>query len=423
MQIDRSGILEKIPRLQDGLRNAQNEEQPDSAKVGLLRAIDALDYYQRVILSGEALASVTRFGSDANDMLDHLRAVEQELSAAIDCLLLSPECSLIADLEEQRHYLRAAIRAAINGPRGASAQTGSRSRGGLAAPPLPRKRVWVSEGGPRRMDSVLFGASAPAAVRAGQSFVVRFVAYRQADEDSVRRRLQDAGPDRSLHLGGDSSVFAPGSKIRVVLDGRPDVVGDKYEPEFAWTGTPVFLSFSAKVTDNWRGPSLVLKFLVFLEGIIVAKVSLELREGKATPEIKQTVGQQFAKTAFASYASADRARVLDRIASIRIAAGIDVFVDCLDLSPNEPWKRRLESEIAERELFMLFWSNSARNSGWVRWETDRAYDRKGIDGMQLHPLENGVKTPRKLRGIHVADPYVDLRTASLVSRPTIQSGG
>jgi len=65
---------------------------------------------------------------------------------------------------------------------------------------------------------------------------------------------------------------------------------------------------------------------------------------------------------------------------------------------------------------MLFWSRAASRSRWVTWEWQRALDRKGLDALQIHPLDNGIPVPRDLESVHVGDPYMDLRAANAARR-------
>jgi hypothetical protein len=136
------------------------------------------------------------------------------------------------------------------------------------------------------------------------------------------------------------------------------------------------------------------------------------------PAPRRTARAALAKSAFASYSSKDRERVIDRVAAIRIAAKVDVFLDCHDLNPGEAWEPRLARAIDGCDTFLLFWSDAAAMSPWVQWEWRRALVKPGIEGMQFHPLANGVKPPRELAAIHLGDPYMDLRAAERVRRVT-----
>lgn len=125
----------------------------------------------------------------------------------------------------------------------------------------------------------------------------------------------------------------------------------------------------------------------------------------------QTAKIEAARTAFASYASTDRDRVLDRVAAVRISAGLDVFLDCLSLHPGEAWKQRLADEIRERDLFLLFWTAAAAGSEWVTWEWQTALAAKGKNGLQVHPLESGIAPPEQLKDLHFGDVMMLIRDA------------
>jgi TIR domain len=101
------------------------------------------------------------------------------------------------------------------------------------------------------------------------------------------------------------------------------------------------------------------------------------------------VGATLPQSIYASYASRDRETVLDRLDVIRFF-GIDVLVDCLDLVPNEPWKTALKREIAARKLFLLFCSEAAKKSAWVRRECRQAIVGLQVEPICVRPLETGV---------------------------------
>jgi len=111
----------------------------------------------------------------------------------------------------------------------------------------------------------------------------------------------------------------------------------------------------------------------------------------------------------------DRARVLDRVAAIQIAAGVEVFMDCISLRPGKRWRERIAGEISKREVFMLFWSEAAAKSRWVAWEWRQALDTVGLDAIQAHPLDPWPKAPlpTELSSLHMGDPLMAVRESAL----------
>jgi hypothetical protein len=235
--------------------------------------------------------------------------------------------------------------------------------------------------------------------------------------------LAQAAPGARLAMAPKQGGLLRGTEVEIVLeaggliiDGTPGRAAQR----LAWDGRPQILEFLVQVPANDAAEAAsktVLRFYVRLAGVVLVRVLFELeigtRQSASTAPQREVVGKRMPTTAFASYSSLDRPRVLDRVAAIRIAAGMDVFLDCMDLNPSECWEPRLQEEIDRRDIFILFWSKAAAQSRWVTWEWERALSAKGADAMQIQPLENGVQPPRSLRELHMADPYVDLRQAEL----------
>lgn len=181
-----------------------------------------------------------------------------------------------------------------------------------------------------------------------------------------------------------------------------------------WDGQTQYLEFGVQIPADAAPRSAVLKFEVYIGEVMLVRMLLEIEiaatsNGTTADQASKVHASRIPCSAFASYSSQDRLRVLDRVAAIRIAAGIDVFLDCMDLNPSEEWEPRLCKEIERRDLFILFWSQAAAKSRWVTWEWEHALQLKGKNAMQVQPLENGVAPPRRLRSVHVADPSMDVR--------------
>jgi hypothetical protein len=258
---------------------------------------------------------------------------------------------------------------------------------------------------------VQLGASAPAACPPGDEFTARFVAYPPGDEAEVDVLLRKLSPRSESSLGLQHCMWKPGTTVRVALAGKGLAI-DPPAQDFIWQGTRVLLAFDVTVPQATPEGNVVLKFDVSIDGITVARLRMDLalRAGadKGAPRSAET---RAASSAFASYSSVDRQRVLDRVAALRISAGMDIFLDCLSLHPGEHWEPRLEDEIRRRDLFLLFWSRPASESKWVEWEWRKALADGKKDYMEIHPLENGVKPPKELRYLHFADPAMAVRAA------------
>ena len=248
-------------------------------------------------------------------------------------------------------------------------------------------------------EPVCLGASAPRQVKPGDEFTARFVAYTAEHEGEIRATLAELSPRSESHLNIKSCQWRPGTQFSVRLVARNLSVSPE-EQTLAWDGSKALVEFDVAVPEAAALVTTVLKFDVLIEGITVAMLRLDLEVARETSAEAAQASGSAARTAFASYSSQDRQRVLDRIDAMRIAAGLDIFLDCLSLKPSEQWKRRLDGEIRERDLFMLFWSAAAAQSPWVEWEWREALALKGLEAMQIQPLENDVKPPPELEVLH-----------------------
>jgi TIR domain len=124
-----------------------------------------------------------------------------------------------------------------------------------------------------------------------------------------------------------------------------------------------------------------------------------------------------APSAFASYATIDRAEVIRRVQGIRAwQPGLDIFVDFHSLYVGEFRRERILEEIRKRDRFLLFWSSAARESKEVEYEWRAALEEHGIGVITPVPLQppDEVSPPVELGALHFGDYYLEyLRYARL----------
>lgn len=261
-------------------------------------------------------------------------------------------------------------------------------------------------------EPLLLGVSAPRAVRPSDIFTARFVAYIKSSEEEVKQELLELSRGRSeSYMGVESCRWELDTHVIVKLSGKHLKVNPS-ESEFIWKGERNFVNFVVEVLADDSEKWTVLIYEVFIDGIRIAFIPLDLEiKSSIKSEQRNIVVIEPAHTAFASYASLDRIRVLDRVAAVRISAGLDIFMDCLSLHPGEEWKLRLEKEISVRDIFLLFWSKNALNSEWVKWEWKKALQQKDESAIQLHPLQtvSEAPPPEELKKFHFGDIYMIVR--------------
>ncbi len=116
-------------------------------------------------------------------------------------------------------------------------------------------------------------------------------------------------------------------------------------------------------------------------------------------------------TAFASYASEDRATVLRCIAGLTKAAPhLDVFIDVASIRSGEDWQRKLFSVIATSDIFYLFWSAAASKSEWVEREWRTALAKRGLKFIDPFPLVSPelIPPPQPLSSLHFGSIFQQL---------------
>jgi hypothetical protein len=305
----------------------------------------------------------------------------------------------------------------------------ARVRPSSAPPPATSKRRAATRSKPegaagQSPEPVFLGVTAPRAVKPRSTFVARFAAYVKASEDAVRSRLESLSRDPShVHLGftpNQATHWKVGTPVTVRLSGD-GFTADPGQARFEWSGQENLLGFVVKVSDDLAEGIGVLTFEASIEGVPVALIPLEIEVGPAPDATPRRATASPARTAFASYASADRARVMDKLGALSgYDATLDIFTDCLDLRPGEVWKERLETEIPQRDIFLLFWSRAAASSKWVGWEWQTALAKKGVVAIHPMPLEAPqlAPPPPELSSLHFNDRYLMVRDAEAARQLT-----
>jgi hypothetical protein len=257
---------------------------------------------------------------------------------------------------------------------------------------------------------VFISASAPRVAAAGSAFVVRVAAYVESLREPTLDLLRHLAPTSERYVDLRRCRWAHGAHVRV----RMTLVGSAAAPleeEFIWRNASNLVDFPVQVPAFDAPDTLVPRLEVFVEDLRVATILLTVEVGLAPAWHRRvTVTAEPARTAFASYARRDRRRVLDRVASLRIASGLEVWLDHLSLVPSRRWKEEVERMIGESDLFLLFWSPHAKRSRWVTWEWKLALARKPRDRFQVHPLAYAAPPP-ELEDLQVDDVLMTLRGA------------
>ena len=247
-------------------------------------------------------------------------------------------------------------------------------------------------------EPVLLGVAAPRQTMPGTNFSARFVAYvaaaKQLAETHLRdlsddgdRIVTDIAPDRAARwrVGAPITVYLTGEHVRIA----------PAERRFEWNGRENLLSFGVTVDADAPRGKLQLCFHILLDGLEIAFIPVGVAvDARSADRVMDQVTVCAPSSAFASYSSQDAESVARSLSTLaHWAPTLDIFQDCLDLTPNEAFKPQLEAQIGKRDVFLLFWSRHARDSKWVWWEFETARAKRGMAAILPVPLEDPAIAP------------------------------
>lgn len=281
----------------------------------------------------------------------------------------------------------------------------------LAPPPAPEAAP--AEAAP---EPVFLGAAAPKSARPGDWFQAELVAYVEAFRATAAALLARD------HAPGDIQMDTPaqagwktGAPVVVRLT-APGLHLPEAEQSFTWDGKHCQVEFDVQVPPETADCRTILRFEAFIGGVRVGKVGLNLEVAKtaSAAPARTTADLRASRSAFVSYSRKDQDEVYGRVATLRAYTGDDFFVDRLKLRMGRKWAPQLEEAILETDEFLLFWSEHAGASEWVRKEWEFALAKKGGDAFQVHLLKkvDPMTVPEPLRDYQLEDPLLTIAEAT-----------
>jgi TIR domain len=177
-----------------------------------------------------------------------------------------------------------------------------------------------------------------------------------------------------------------------------------------WRGESAYCQFLATIPAGTSGQTFFAVLRLSVDGRLTGSIKFRLSSDAAAPQPTSEPLGDHAKLhqyAFVSYASKDRKEVLKRVQMLEVLK-TKFFQDILSLDPGDRWEKKLYENIDRCDLFLLFWSQAAKDSQWVLKEAEYALAHQGKNPNSepdLVPvvLEQHVLPPPSLSGFHFAD--------------------
>ena len=227
---------------------------------------------------------------------------------------------------------------------------------------------------------------APSSAAPGESVLIQVFAHHAEQTDDARALATEFDPGTQRRAFRSLEAPVPrGALLTFELNVPGAAIAQPVET-MIWRGRAQSVQFEVALPPNLAG-SLFGTIWISRDGGPLGHVKFKLAvRSDARSAERLPVGDAAVHytAAFVSYAAVDRDEVLRRVQILR-ALKIPHFQDLLELEPGDRWWPRLQSAIDECDLFLLFWSSSAKRSEWVRKEVLHALGRQAGD--QLSPPE------------------------------------
>ncbi len=251
---------------------------------------------------------------------------------------------------------------------------------------------------------------APPAAPPGETIMVQV--FLHTAKQAERAQFMATVMDTAAALKGVQTLqteIRRGARVTVTLAAKGLDI-DEPQQIIVWRGEPVFAQFLVTLPEGCDAATFHSVVRIAVDGGLVGRIAFAIRaDAKAAMPRSVAAGETARRYnhAFLSYASADRKEVLKR-AQVLKAAGVSFFQDILSLDPGARWEKEIYKHIDGCDLFLLFWSKSARESEWVIREAEYALARQHdgeIPDIVPVILEGPpvVRPPDSLAAIHFND--------------------
>lgn len=285
--------------------------------------------------------------------------------------------------------------------RESDADSGS-ARGNMFANPEPAAKLQKSL-------PVEFLALAAQGNVSGSACIVDIWACAPDQTEEVRRKAALTGLDAVMGMKAGLSIAAA-SLLTVSLEIQGMEVLDNIAV-IHWQGEAANAAFIVSVPQQTKPGRYPGKATISCAGIPVATIVFLFPVcADESTIVAESVGTtHYPRSAFASYASENRADVMERIQGMQVVApDLDIFLDVLSLRSGQRWLDELEKSINGRDVFYLFWSQQAAESEWVEKEWRLALAKRGLDYINPVPLDepDSVPPPTELAGLHFNDAWL-----------------
>ena len=259
-----------------------------------------------------------------------------------------------------------------------------------------------------QMTEVQFSAVAPKEFIKGEYTMIELVMYEEQHRAVVDEII--AGMDEpALEKKSGIIPVAKRSQVRIILS-SPDLEIEDNEEQGEWNGKYLNFSFAVFLPEKYSKRQILFMAKVYVNDLPVTTLKFAVK-CHSLREQKLDMTRQDVMSAFISYASQDRSKVVTIIQGMKkIVPDMDIFFDVESLRSGERWETALRREIEKRDVLFLCWSHYAKESKWVEMEWKYALENKGEDCIEPIPIEHPsvCPPPKELEQKHFNDKLLYL---------------
>jgi len=260
-------------------------------------------------------------------------------------------------------------------------------------------------------DSVNFAGFSPSSMEPDSLQIIDIWAFTEIQFKAVKEIAKEL--DRDKITGYKSGLkIDRGTVIGIHLTSLSKTIHVENSTEaITWEGEKTNASFAITIDASAKIGKHILKATISVEGLSIATLLLNISVSETGSQEQQQCDGSFEKinSAFASYASENRAQVLARIQGIKkVQPDMEIFLDVLTLRSGENWENKLTEHVPNKDKFYLFWSKPASESLWVEREWKLALEKRGLSYIDPVPLDepSDAPPPHELSSLHFNDAYM-----------------
>ncbi len=274
---------------------------------------------------------------------------------------------------------------------------------------------------PAKINKVDFSVVAPDEIKPGKSSTIDLLMYTRSQRSIVKRTINQAKEKSSEAARSSGSVSVrQGSRITAQLFSDDIEICDGSR-SMIWNGDALDFKFRVTPPEDYSKKEIDFGCCVRFDDIEITRLYFTVAVGAKKKAAVRFIRKD-CRRAFVSYSHKDRFRVAEQLLAIQeVAPKLRFWMDNRSMTAGDMWRTAISSAIKNADVFLLFWSVSARESSEVRREWEFALKLEQSDKHHTRRIKNGVRfispvpldspsecpPPDELSDLHFGDPSFD----------------